>query len=148
MRKVMLKKLFKVDGSFFNRLFNRKTILYTVFGVITSIENIILFKLLLYFMLEYKTANFITLVVVKLTAYVCNKNFVFRSKTGSWIGLAKEFGRFLVGRGATMLLDYFGLIFMVELLSLDVLFSKCLVTVAVIVINYFVGKNHVFRDAA
>lgn len=128
-----------------NKFVNREMILYVFFGIVTSIENIILFKLLLTFQLEYQIANLVTLIVVKITAYVCNKNFVFKSKTGSRIGLLKEFLRFVIARGATMLIDYFGLICAVELLNFDMFYSKCFFTILVIIINYFVGKKHVFK---
>ena len=92
------------------KIINRETVLYGIFGVLTSLLNIALFKILLILSVEYKIANFFTLIVVKLVAYICNKNFVFQSKTGDWIELAKEFGRFIIARGTTMLIDYFGLI--------------------------------------
>lgn len=120
---------------------------YGFFGVLTSCLNIALFHVLVSFQMNYKYANFVTLVVVKLIAYLCNKNFVFHSKTGSVIELAKEFGRFLIARGITMIIDYIGLIFMVDVLTLNKLYSKCFVTILVIIINYFVGKKHVFKQA-
>lgn len=129
-----------------NKIVNRETVLYSFFGVLTSIENILLFKLLLLLQIKYQTANFITLIIVKLTAYICNKNFVFQSKTPNTIELLKEFGRFVIARGATMLIDYFGLIFFVEALKLNVFYSKIFFTVLVIVINYFTGKKHVFKN--
>ena len=128
------------------KIINRETILYGIVGVGTSALNIILFQLLLMTGLDYKYANFFTLVAVKLASYVCNKNIVFQSHTGSMTGLIKEFGRFIVARGATMLIDYFGLILMVEVLGIRKLISKCIVTVGVIIINYFTGKKHVFKD--
>jgi len=128
-----------------NRLINRETILYTLFGVLTSIENVVLFKILLVFIENYKMVNIITLIVVKLTAYICNKNFVFKSKTNNLYGLAAEIGRFLLARGASMLLDYFGLILMVEVMSLNILFSKFFITILVVILNYFIGKKHVFK---
>lgn len=128
------------------KVINQETILYSIFGVLTSIENVILFKLLLIVNMNYQSANFITLIIVKLTAYICNKNFVFKSRTGSPWGLIQEFGRFVVARGLTMLLDYFGLIFFVEILHFHVFYSKCFFTVLVIAINYFVGKKHVFKS--
>lgn len=132
-------------NKYIKKIFNQETVLYAIFGVLTSVENVLLFKVLLLVGWEYRIANFVTLVTVKLTAYICNKNLVFKSKTGSWTGLLKEFGRFVVARGATMLVDYFGLILLVEILHMDMLYSKCFLTVLVIVLNYFIGKKHVFK---
>lgn len=129
------------------KFLNRETILYTFFGVMTSALNVVLFKLLLMAKMEYKVANIITLVIVKVTAYICNKNFVFRSHCKNFIELLKEVFRFIIARGATMLIDYFGLIFMVEVLNRSKVPSKIFITVFVIIINYIIGKKHVFKDA-
>ena len=45
-----------------------------------------------------------------------------------------------------MLIDYLGLILLVEIFRADKFFSKCIVTILVIIINYFVGKKHVFLN--
>lgn len=128
-----------------NKLINRETILYAVFGVLTSLLNYYLFKVLLELGMDYKIGNLITLIVVKLAAYICNKNFVFKSHCQSFLELCKEVLRFVFARGATALIDYFGLILLVELFRFDKLYSKIFVTVLVIVINYVVGKKHVFK---
>ena len=128
------------------KLINRETILYGIVGVGTSILNILLFQLLVKLGIEYKIANIITLIVVKAVAYICNKNIVFRSHADSFAGLLKEIGRFIIARGATMLIDYFGLIILVEYIHVAKLPGKCFLTVLVIVLNYVIGKKHVFKD--
>ena len=136
----MFKKIYK-------KLVNKETILYTVFGVLTSVENIVMFAVLLKLGMAYRIANIITLITVKLTAYLCNKNFVFKSHCSSFIELLKEFGRFVFWRGATMLLDYFGLIFLVEVVDMPKLIGKVIMTVFVIAVNYITGKRHVFKHS-
>ena len=130
-----------------SKIFNQEVILYGVFGVFTTFLSIILFQALIWLGMDYRYSNLITLIVVKLVAYLCNKNFVFRSKTESYLELIKEFFRFLVARGATMVIDYVGLIFMAEVLQANKLISKCFITVLVIIINYLVGKKHVFKES-
>ena len=130
----------------FCKVVNRETISYGIFGVVTTLLNIFLFNALLYFAVEYKVANLVTLVVVKLAAYVLNKNFVYRSHCENFLELCKEIIRFVFARGATALIDYFGLILLVEVIHLEKLPSKVFVTVLVIVINYVVGKTHVFKS--
>lgn len=126
------------------KLFNRETLLYGVFGVLTTLLNLGLFRLLLFFQLNYKLANIITLIVVKLVAYIVNKVFVFQSHTDSIGVLLKEFFRYFVTRGFTMLVDYFGLIILVDLLGLGEMVGKCITTFVVVVLNYFLGKYIVF----
>lgn len=128
------------------KIWNREFILYAVFGIATSVENVLLFQVLTLNGLDYKISNFMTLVIVKLTAYVLNKNIVFRSHAKNLVGLLKEIGRFVVARGATMLIDWFGLIVMVEVLRLEKLPCKVFLTVLVIILNYVIGKKHVFKD--
>ncbi|MBO5176678.1 MAG: GtrA family protein [Lachnospiraceae bacterium] len=127
------------------KFLNKETILYGIFGIGTSMLNVVLFQLLLMTSMDYKIANLITLIVVKVAAYICNKNFVFQSHCDSFAELLKEIFRFIVARGATMIIDYVGLIIMVDLCSLPELPSKIFITVLVIVINYIVGKKHVFK---
>jgi len=129
-----------------NKVLNRETILYAVFGAATSLENVLLFQALLMTGMDYKVGNVITLIVVKLTAYVLNKFFVFRSRCKTFGGLCKEFFRFVLARGATMLVDYFGLILLVESMHVDKLIGKVIVTVLVIILNYILGKLIVFKD--
>lgn len=129
-----------------SKIINQEIVSYGIFGILTSCLNVGLFQFLVWCHLDYKYANFVTLIIVKLTAYICNKNFVFHSKTGSLMALVKEFGRFIIARGLTMIIDYVGLIIMVELFMCDKLLSKCIITVFVIFINYFIGKKHVFKD--
>ena len=129
------------------KLLNRETLLYGIVGVGTTALNVALFHVLVKAGVAYKIANIITLVVVKTAAYLCNKNIVFRSHAATFAGLVREIGRFVIARGATMLVDYFGLIFLVEYMHMAKLPGKCLVTVLVIALNYVVGKKHVFKDA-
>ena len=135
----MIEKIFK-------KLFNKETGLYTIFGVLTSVLNVVMFGLLVRLGMAYRVANIITLITVKLAAYLCNKNFVFKSHCANFLELLKEFGRFVFWRGATMILDYVGLIFLVEVVSLPKLVGKVIVTVLVIAINYVTGKRHVFKS--
>jgi putative flippase GtrA len=135
----MFKKILK-------ELTKKEVRLYAIFGVLTSVLNVALFWVLCQIGLVYFVANLITLIIVKLTAYICNKNFVFKSKCNNFSELSKEFGRFVIWRGLTMLLDYFGLIFLVEALGCDKTISKIFVTILVIAINYITGKNRVFKN--
>ncbi len=123
------------------KIVNRETVLYGIVGICTSVLNVLLFQIFLFINMNYRPANIITLLIVKLTAYICNKNLVFQSHTGNIYELLKEFGRFLIARGATMIIDYLGLIFMVEILDIRAFISKCVVTLFVIILNYFIGKN-------
>ena len=131
-----------------SKVFNKETILYTVFGILTSVLNVLLFQILLFLNFEYKVSNLISLVVVKITAYICNKNFVFKSKCPNLVSLYKEIFRFIIARGSTMLIDFFGLIIIVDFINFSKLPSKIFITILVVVLNYIIGKKHVFKNSS
>jgi hypothetical protein len=131
-----------------SKVINKETILYTVFGILTSVLNVLLFQILLFLNFEYKVSNLISLVVVKITAYICNKNFVFKSKCTNLVSLYKEIFRFIIARGSTMLIDFFGLIIMVDFINFSKLPSKIFITILVVVLNYIIGKKHVFKNSS
>lgn len=133
---------------FLSKFVCKRTVLYAFFGVLTSILNVGLLATFVKLGVDYKIGNIITLVIVKLTAYICNKNFVFKSRCENFFALCKEFCRFVFARGITALLEYFGLVFMVDYLLLPVNPSKLFLTVLVIILNYVLGKMHVFKNAA
>lgn len=132
--------------SIVRKLLNREVILYGIFGILTSILNIVLYAYLSGNIgIDYKIANIITLIIVKLTAYVVNKLFVFQTKTENILELVKEFMRFVITRGLTMVVDFFGVIFFVEVLMIDSMISKIIFTIIVVILNYVFGKWHVFK---
>jgi putative flippase GtrA len=126
-------------------LVNRETVSYTVFGVLTSVLNISAFELLIYTGCDYRVANLIALVITKIAAYVVNKVFVFRSRTESLGALTREFFRYTVARGGTMLIDYFGLILLVDLANVPKTPAKLAMTALVVILNYALGKWCVFK---
>lgn len=119
---------------------------YVFWGVVTSAENILLYGYLVFIGLDYKIANFITLILVKLTAYLVNKIFVFKSKTVGLKELLSEFIRFFMSRLFTFFVEFIGLLIMIEILYVNSYVGKVLVTVIVVVINYVIGKKHVFKN--
>lgn len=130
-----------------NKFLNKETLMYAIVGCFTTILNVLLFKALVELDWNYKLANIVTIITVKITAYVCNKNIVFKSHCESLVALIREMIRFIVYRGLSALIDYFGLIFAVEILKGDKIISKIIVSVAVITINYLTGKKAVFLDS-
>ena len=128
------------------RLVHRETLLYGACGVLTTLLNVGLFRVLLLLPVDYKLANIITLVVVKLTAYVLNKFLVFQSRTPGFLAFCREFLRYLTARGFTLLVDYFGLILLVSRFGLDEMAGKWSMTILVVGFNYILGKFIVFTN--
>ncbi len=129
------------------RLVNKETVSYLFWGLATTALNIGLFQLLLLTGMNYKIANVITLIVVKIAAYLANKFFVFHSRCDSFWALLAEILRYILARGFTLLVDYFGLILLVDVLGVHPeVVGKIITTAVVLILNYILGKFGVFRS--
>ena len=117
---------------------------YLFWGVITVIVNYISY-LLLEIIMPYQIANLISIIFTKVFAYYTNKKYVFRSVTGVWEQI-KEIVRFILGRGFTGLVDFFGLIMLTELFLIDDRLGKVIMIVITTILNYFLGKVFVFKS--
>ena len=109
---------------------------YIFWGVLSTILNIGLAQFAVWSGIDYKISNAITLVVVKVFCYFTNKIFVFKTPFGSFHKFITEIVR---------LVDYFGVILLVEVMKQSFFFSKCALSVIVIVLNYILSKKMVFH---
>jgi putative flippase GtrA len=118
---------------------------YVFWGALSVVFNIACFKFLLFCELDYRVANLITLILLKFFVFFTNKFFVFKTRNANFAGTVLEFGRFLGARLATNLLDFFGLILLVDIFLQDAFYSKIFLAVLVIVSNFVLSKKYVFR---
>jgi len=131
----------KSMGKRFKELF-----FYGIWGLLTTVLNLAVYRILLSWAVDYRISNLIAVVVTKLAAYIVNKNFVFHTKCANILELYREFLRFLAGRGITALIDYFGLIILVEFLSANEIYAKYFISLIVIILNYVLSKKVIFRQ--
>lgn len=117
--------------------------IYICTGIATTILNIALYQLLLKYV-DYKISNLIAIISAKVLAYVLQKHFVFRTKCSNAVELIKEIVRYTLSRGFTGIVDYFGVIFLVEICRFNESYVKYFVMLIVIVLNYVLGKKAVF----
>jgi putative flippase GtrA len=125
------------------KILNKETFAYGIWGILTSLWNIGFFQILLYFGLDFRIANALALITIKILAYLVNKFFVFKSRCDSPKKLFMEILRFTLTRGFTMVLDFFGLIALN--LLIDPRIGKVITTFLVVILNYLFGKFHVFK---
>lgn len=154
-----MKKLFK-------KILNKETLTYLIFGVLTTVVNLVTFK---FFDLIFTSAtqldltlltNFIAWVFAVVFAYVTNKLFVFESKSWSGKTLAKEIPTFVGARVFSLGVEELGLLIFVTWLGFDrfeldvfglfTLSGKMLVkiglAVIVVVMNYIFSKFIIFKN--
>lgn len=141
-----MKKLENIFGKIMRKVFSREFITYGVFGLLTTLVNILVFHLLCKEAgIAYGIANIIAVLTAKVFAYLTNKCFVFRSHCANIQELLVEIIRYIFARGFTGLIDIFGMLFAVEILMADEMIAKYIIQVIVIVLNYILGKRLVFR---
>jgi putative flippase GtrA len=144
----------------FHKLFNRETISYLFFGVLTTLVNLAVFWVLNKLLGEDLALfnNAVAFVAAVIFAYITNKLFVFESKSWSPETLRKEIPSFIGAR-----LFSFGLEELLLWISKDVIrvgrysivilgivigglmVAKILISVIVVVLNYFFSKLFIFK---
>ena len=131
------------------KLCTREVILYTIFGVLTTCVNIISFMILSsLFHIEENFASNIGIVIAVLFAYFTNRKLVFNSTASTFSENLKEFGKFILGRTFTMIVESVGFWLLFSILNItyfDGLVSKLIISVIVIILNFFISKFFAFK---
>jgi putative flippase GtrA len=117
---------------------------YIVAGLGTIAFNYLLFLLLFSLGIDYKAANLVSIVGTKVFAYFINKIYVFRTEFQKIHNVLLEIMRFVMARISTGLIDYLGLIVLVELLHAAIPVSKVFLIIATTALNYILSKKTVF----
>lgn len=128
------------------KLLTREVILYIIFGVLTTIVNLGSFYIMNgIFHWNENISNIIAIILAVLFAYITNKDLVFHSKAKGRKEKLTEFFRFILGRAFTMLIEFFGGMLLFQT-AMPVMVSKCIVTVVVIILNFFISKFFAFKN--
>ena len=126
-------------------IFEKKEVCrYLFWGVMTVLLNYFSYLFLKQF-LAYQIANLLSIIMTKVFAYCTNKKFVFRTKTNFKEQLSEIF-RYILGRGLTGIVDFIGLIMLVDIFLMDDRIGKMVMIVITTALNYVLGKLFVFKD--
>lgn len=139
-----MKKLIEL----FKKIFTKEVILYIVFGIFTTIVNLgsfFIMNSLLHW--EENISNFIAIILAVLFAYVTNKDLVFHSNAKGIKSRLIQFIKFMLGRAFTMIVEFVGGIILFQL-PIPNIISKALLTVIVIILNFFISKFFAFKNKA
>lgn len=135
---------------------NKEVISYIIFGVLTTVVNIVVSYILKAFVhIEGNIASTIGIICSILFAYFTNRKWVFQSEANTvkekWI----EFGKFILGRAFTMIIEIVGVFLLNDVIhsfygmvsdNLAYLINKALITVIVIILNFFISKFFAFKN--
>lgn len=115
---------------------------YTIFGILTSVINILVYFLFTDVLsINYIISNIVAWFVSVLFAYVTNRIWVFESENEN---ILYEIVMFYGGRLFTGVLETILLILFIDFLCLSNTFSKIFVTIVVVILNYIFSKKIVF----
>ena len=123
------------------KILNKETILYLIFGVLTTIVNILTFSIMERLTTNLIFNNTVAWICSVLFAFITNRNIVFQS-TGNKL---KELCLFFGSRIVSLLFDNALIFILIEKLMLNNILSKIIVNVFVVVINYILSKLIVFK---
>ena len=128
------------------KFINKETVLYIIFGILTTIVNIVvstvLYKLL---KVEGNISSTVGIIIAIIFAYVTNRKIVFDSNAVGFDEIFKEFIKFVIGRAFTMILEIVGVYILFSVIGIEYIISKLLMTIIVIIVNFFISKFFAFK---
>lgn len=129
------------------KVLTKEVIFYTIFGVLTTIVNIATFYLLTLLKIEENIASNIGIVLAVLFAYFTNRKWVFNSTASTPKEVFTEFYKFIGGRAFTMVVEAVGFYLLFSILGVQKLISKLLISIIVIILNFFISKFFAFKKS-
>lgn len=133
------------------KFLNKETVSYLIFGILTTIINIVVFGISEDFLKPFMsdtaaalTANIIAWVLSVAFAFITNKLFVFESKNMSFKIIIKELYSFVIARLLSLAFDE--AFMMVAIKFMDSMLAKIISNVFVVIINYVLSKFFIFKN--
>lgn len=126
---------------------NKETISYLIFGVLTTLVDLVIFELLLRMNVHYLIAQGVAWVGAVAFAFVTNKLFVFESKDTSRAVVLRELVSFVGARVVSGVISTVFLAILVEWFSLSEMLAKLCTQVFVVIANYVFSKLFIFRKS-
>lgn len=128
------------------KLINKETISYTIFGVLTTIVNLIAYYLFSNIInINYLISNAIAWIISVVFAYITNKFFVFNSSYINKDVIIEEFIKFMNCRLISGLSEVVLLFLFVDLLLMNDIVAKLIIGVLVALINFIFSKVFIFK---
>lgn len=123
----------------------KEIILYGIFGVLTTIVNLLSFYVLTNILhWEENISNIIAILLAVIFAYITNKDLVFHSDAKTLKEKLMQFGKFMSGRAFTMMIEWLGCM-LLFLTPIPQMISKIGITGIVVILNFFISKFFAFK---
>ena len=119
---------------------NKEIIKYLIFGILTTLVNILCFYILDKLNIDIYINNTISWIVSVIFAFITNKLYVFESKSLDIKIIFKEGTSFLGARIFSYFVDMGTIYLLFDGLKINKLISKVVSNIIVIIINYIFSK--------
>ena len=118
----------------------KKIIVYCISGAITTLISFVSYKMFLdYLNMQYILSFTLSWILAVTFAFFSTRKKVYESKAVGKKEKTEEYIRFIIGRVITYVINLVLLMIAVEIFKLDDVYSNIVITVIVIILNYFVG---------
>ena len=142
-----MKKVISFVQTMIKKLMTKEVILYIVFGVLTTIVNIATFYVLTHYAhITENVSNIIAIISAVVFAYITNRKLVFNSTAKTFKEIVIEIFKFFSSRFFTMIVEFFGFMLLFNVLHIPNMISKAVVTILVIILNFFLSKFFAFKN--
>lgn len=126
---------------------HKDIIFYIIFGILTTLVNIIAYWVLSYLLMWNVTISTIMAwFLAVLFAFVTNRKWVFYSSAVTMQSLVQEWVSFLICRFGTGMIDIGFMFLFVEILNYPDMIIKTAANIIVIVLNYITSKWFIFKS--
>ncbi len=113
---------------------------YLIVGVLTTVINYLIYTPLVawipFFQIHYNAANLLAWSGAVAFAYFANGTWVYRTEKKRSLG---EAGAFVLSRVFSLVLETVLLTLLIEVLHVNKLFAKLVVSVITVIVNYLTG---------
>ena len=122
----------------------KEIILYLIFGVLTTLINIVIFFLFSdIFKINYLFSNVVAWIISVTFAFITNKLYVFEVKNNE--NTIKEAVSFVTFRLVSLAIDMLLMFIMIDIMKVNKMISKVIVNALVVIINYVTSKLFTFK---
>lgn len=125
-------------------LYENSIMRYLFFGGCTTLVNLAVFYGLRRAGVGLNIANFISIVIAILFAYVVNSKYVFQDKCATLRDHIQPFAKFVSARLVSMVVEVGGVWLLVAAMGFPDMLGKLVTQFIVIVLNYIFSKFFVF----
>ena len=124
----------------------KQTILYLIFGVLSTIVNILTYAFCTRNLnIEFLISNWIAWIVAVLFAYITNKLWVFESRSFGKKVLVREIATFFGARFISGIIDLAIMFLFVDMLLFPAMIIKFISNIFVVIFNYVASKVVIFK---